>query len=167
MNWKIVRALTTVSVFFNSKKVVIIIENKMNYSEIIASLMLFGTGIFTMTRGIFWVIETDESMFDSQLYTVLSYAMPLWMWGLLFLFGGLFSILASWRLPKRETAKNFAWFLLLGGLISSLSYFVITVAGFGNASNWMTPVQYIILSGVNGVLAFLGGVRIWLTKNTS
>lgn len=137
----------------------------MSYAELIASLMLFGSGLLTLERGIFWIIETDESMHDSQLYATLGAVMPLWIWGAMFVVGGLAIILSSWLMPKRDTAISFAYVLLIGGLISSIAYFVITIAGFGNATNWLTPVQYITLSGMNGMLAFLGGMRVWQMKN--
>ena len=146
-------------------KGVIKIDKKMSYSEVIASIMLFGSGLLTFERGIFWIIETEESMFDSSLYTTLSYVVPLWAWGVLFALSGLMVIGASWKLPKRDTAISFAYFLLIGGLGSSVAYFIITIAGFGSATNWLTPVQYITLSGMNGMLAFLGGLRVWQMKN--
>lgn len=137
----------------------------MSYTEIIASLMLFGSGMLTVERGIFWIVETDKSMFDSHLYFTLSHAMPLLAWGVLFTLSGMFVILASWRLPKRDVSNSFALFLLIGGLGSSVAYFVITIAGFGSATNWLAPVQYITLSGMNGMLAFLGGIRVCRKKN--
>ena len=137
----------------------------MSYTEIIASLMLFGSGMLTVERGIFWIVETDKSMFDSHLYVTLSSAMPLLFWGVLFTLSGMFVILASWRLPKRDISNSFALFLLIGGLGSSVAYFVITIAGFGSAANWLTPVQYITLSGMNGMLAFLGGIRVCRKKS--
>ena len=137
----------------------------MSYTEIIASLMLFGSGMLTVERGIFWIVETDKSMFDSHLYVTLSNAMPLLAWGVLFTLSGMFVILASWRLPKRDVSNSFALFLLIGGLGSSVAYFVITIAGFGSAANWLAPVQYITLSGMNGMLAFLGGIRVCRKKN--
>ena len=137
----------------------------MSYTEVIASLMLFGSGMLTVERGIFWIAETDKSMFDSHLYVTLSDAMPLFTWGVLFTLSGMFVILASWRLPKRDVSNSFALFLLIGGLGSSVAYFVITIAGFGSAANWLTPVQYITLSGMNGMLAFLGGIRVCRKKN--
>ena len=146
------------------KRGVVKIDKKMSYAEIIASIMLFGSGLLTVERGFFWIVETDESMVDSNLYTTLSYVMPLWSWGLVFAIGGAFVILSSWKLPKRDTAISFAWLLLIGGLVSSVAYFIITIAGFGSAANWLTPVQYITLSGMNGMLAFLGGLRVWQKK---
>jgi len=143
---------------------VIGIEKKMSYAETIASIMLFASGLFTIERGIFWIMENGRSISDSSLYTTLNYAMPLWCWGVIFTLSGLLVIGASLTLPKRDTTISFAWFLLIGGLGSSVAYFIITIAGFGNAVNWLTPVQYITLSGMNGMLAFLGGLRVWQMK---
>ena len=140
-------------------------DKRMSYAEIIASLMLLGSGLLTFERGLFWILENQSSLNDSPLYTTLSHAMPLWAWGLMFAASGLFIMCASWKLPRRATGKSFAWFLLIGGLGSSVAYFIITVAGFDSASNWLTPVQYITLSGMNGFLAFLGGSRIWQMKD--
>ena len=69
----------------------------MSYTEIIASLILFGSGMLTVERGIFWIVETDKSMVDSHLYVTLSNAMPLFAWGLLFTLSGMFVILARDR----------------------------------------------------------------------
>lgn len=141
-------------------------DKRMSYAEIIASLLLFGSGLLTLERGVFWILENQKSVQDSQLYTTLSYAMPLWAWGLAFAISGLLIMCASWQLPRRATGKSFAWFLLVGGLGSTVAYFIITIAGFDSASNWLTPVQYITLSGMNCFLAFLGGVRVWTAKDT-
>src|SRR5699024_9207485 len=99
----------------------------MSDAEIIASMMLFGSGLVTVERGLFGVVGTDESVVGSNLYTTLSYVMPLWSWGLVFAIGGTLIILSSWKLPKRDTAISFAWLLLIGGLVSSVAYFIITI----------------------------------------
>ena len=122
-------------------------DKRINYAEIIASVMLFGSGLFTLVRGVFWIFEYQQSVQDLPLYDTLV-------------------IGASWQMPKWTTGKSFGWFLLVGGLSSSVAYFIIAIAGFESASNWMTPIQYITLSGMNGVLAFLGGVRVWAAKDT-
>lgn len=141
-------------------------DKRINYAEIIASVMLFGSGLFTLVRGVFWIFENQESVLDLPLYATLNHAMPIWAWGVMFAVSGLIVIGASWQMPRHTTSKSFAWFLLVGGLSSSVAYFIIAIAGFESASNWMTPLQYITLSGMNGVLAFLGGVRVWATKDT-
>ena len=141
-------------------------DKRINYAEIIASVMLFGSGLLTLVRGVFWMFENRESVQDFPLYAALNHAMPIWAWGVMFAVSGLMVIGASWQMPRRITGKSFAWFLLVGGLGSSVAYFIIAIAGFESASNWMTPAQYITLSGMNGFLAFLGGVRVWAAKDT-
>lgn len=141
-------------------------DKRISYAEIIASVMLFGSGLLTLVRGVFWIFENQESVRDSPLYTMLNHAMPIGAWGVMFAVSGLLVIGASWQMPRRTTGKSFALLLLVGGLGSSVAYFIIAIAGFDSASNWMTPLQYITLSGMNGVLAFLGGVRVWTAKDT-
>ncbi|WP_462420017.1 hypothetical protein [Salinicoccus sp. Marseille-QA3877] len=141
-------------------------DKRINYAEIIASVMLFGSGLLSLARGVFWIFENQESVQDSALYTALNHAMPIWAWGVMFAVSGLMVIGASWHMPRRITGKSFAWLLLVGGLSSSVAYFIIAIAGFDSASNWMTPLQYITLSGMNGFLAFIGGVRVWAAKDT-
>ena len=141
-------------------------DKRISYAEVIASVMLFGSGLLTLVRGVFWIFENQESVQDLPLYATLNHAMPIWAWGVMFAVSGLMVIGASWQMPRRTTGKSFGWFLLVGGLGSSVAYFIIAIAGFDSASNWMTPAQYITLSGMNGVLAFLGGVRVWATKDT-
>ncbi len=141
-------------------------DKRISYAEIISSVMLFGSGLLTLVRGVFWIFENQESVQDLPLYATLDNAMPIWAWGLIFAVSGLLVIGASLQTPKWTTGKSFSWFLLVGGLGSSVAYFIIAIAGFDSAANWMTPIQYITLSGMNGVLAFLGGVRVWATKDT-
>src|SRR5690625_6146773 len=80
----------------------------MSYAEIIASIMLFGSGLLTVERGLFWIVETDESMVDSNLYKTLSYVMPLWSWGLVFAIGDR----KSTRLNSSHVAISYAVFCL-------------------------------------------------------
>ena len=141
-------------------------DKRINYAEIIASVMLFGSGLLTLVRGVFWILENRQSVQDLPLYATLNHAMPIWAWGVMFAVSGLLVIGASLRTTRWTTGKSFAWFLLVGGLGSCVAYFIIAIAGFDSAENWMTPIQYITLSGMNGVLAFLGGVRVWATKDT-
>src|SRR5699024_3219102 len=110
--------------FYYGGRGVVKIDKKMSYAEMIASIMLFGSGLLTVARGLFWIVETDESLVDSDVYTTLNYVMPLWSWGLVFAIGGTPIILSSWKLPKRDTASSFAWLLLIGALVSSVAYFI-------------------------------------------
>ena len=139
-------------------------EEQLSLSESIASTMLLALGLLTTARGIFWMFNSDNPN-DIKLYSSLASVMPLWAWGIGFFIGGLLIILSSWYLPRRDIKKRFAIMLLAGGSLSSSSYFIVAIAGFGNSLNWLTPFQLIIFSVASLLLAFFGGLQLWQKKN--
>ena len=139
-------------------------EEPLSLSESIASTLLLALGMLTSARGIFWMFNSDNPN-DVQLYSSLASVMPLWAWAIGFLIGGLLIILSSWYLPRRNIKKRFSITLLVGGGLSSSSYFIVAIAGFGNSLNWLTPFQLIIFSVASLLLAFFGGLQLWQKKN--
>lgn len=140
-------------------------EEHLSMSESIASTLLLALGLLTTARGTYWIFNPENTN-DSTLYTSLAAVMPLWGWALGYVIGGVLIILSSWYLPRRNIKKRFAITLLFGGGISSASYFIVAIAGFGNAINWLTPIQLIIFSMATLMLAFFGGTMLWQKKNT-
>ena len=139
-------------------------EEQLSMSESIASTLLLALGMLTTARGAFWMFNSENTS-DSNLYASLAAVMPLWAWAIGFFIGGILIILSSWYLPRRHIKKRFAVTLLIGGGLSSASYFIVAIAGFGNAVNWLTPTQLIIFSVASLVLAFFGGMQLWQKKN--
>ena len=139
-------------------------EEQLSMSESIASTLLLALGMLTTTRGAFWMFNSENTS-DSKLYASLAAVMPLWAWAIGFFMGGILIILSSWYLPRRHIKKRFAVTLLIGGCLSSTSYFIVAIAGFGNAVNWLTPTQLIIFSVASLVLAFFGGMLLWQKRN--
>ena len=139
-------------------------EKQLTVSESIASTLLLALGMLTTSRGAFWVFNYDNTS-DSQLYASLAAVMPLWAWAIGFVVGGLLLILSSWYIPRRDIKKRFAVTLLIGGGLSSASYFIVAIAGFGNAINWLLPTQLIIFSMSTLMLAFFGGLMLWQKRN--
>ena len=139
-------------------------EKQLSVSESIASTLLLALGMLTTSRGVFWMFNYDNTS-DSNLYASLAAVMPLWAWAIGFVVGGLLLILSSWYIPRRDIKKSFAVTLLIGGGLSSASYFIVAIAGFGNAINWMLPMQLIIFSMTTLMLAFFGGTMLWQKKN--
>jgi len=133
--------------------------NKLTLSEMIASTLLFGTGLFTCWRGLFWTIEQDSVLGDSAFYQELHQLMPIWIWGILFMLAGLFLVCASYLLPKKNQ-KSY-WFITIGSFISFIMYFIITSASVYNALNWLSPIQFATLSGIYLVMTFFGGFEIY------
>ncbi|WP_218969937.1 hypothetical protein, partial [Staphylococcus sp. HMSC070A02] len=93
---------------------------KLNLSEMIASTLLFGTGLFTLWRGLFWTIEQDSILGDSAFYRELHNLLPIWIWGVLFLLSGILLMCASYLLPK-QNQKSY-WLITIGSLISFVMY---------------------------------------------
>ena len=139
-------------------------EKQLSASESIASTLLLALGMLTTSRGAFWMFNYDDTS-DSNLYASLAAVMPLWAWAIGFVVGGLLLILSSWYIPRRDIKKRFAVTLLIGGGLSSASYFIVAIAGFGNAINWLMPMQLIIFSMTTLMLAFFGGTMLWQKKN--
>ena len=139
-------------------------EEQLSMSESIASTLLLALGLLTSARGAFWMFNSENTS-DSELYASLAAVMPLWAWAIGFFVGGILIILSSWYIPRRNIKKRFAITLLLGGGLSSASYFIMAIAGFGNAVNWLTPMQLIIFSMATLMLAFFGGAQLWQKKN--
>lgn len=139
-------------------------EEHLSMSESIASTLLLALGMLTTARGTYWIFNPENTN-DSTLYKSLAAVMPLWGWAIGFVIGGLLLILSSWYLPRRNIKKRFAVTLFIGGGISSASYFIVAIAGFGNAINWLTPIQLIIFSMATLMLAFFGGLMLWQKRN--
>ena len=139
-------------------------EEHLSLSESIASTMLLALGMLTSARGIFWMFNSDNPN-DIKLYSSLASVAPLWAWAIGFLIGGMLIILSSWYLPRRNIKKRFSVALFVGGGLSSASYFIVAIAGFGNSLNWLTPFQLIIFSVASLLLAFFGGLQLWQKKN--
>ena len=140
-------------------------EEQLSTPESIASTLLIALGMLTAARGIFWMFNSDNTN-DIKLYASLAAVMPLWGWAIGFFIGGMLIILSSWYLPCRDIKKRFAVTLFIGGGLSSASYFIVAIAGFGSAVNWLTPMQLIIFSMSTLMLAFFGGMMLWQKRNT-
>lgn len=132
---------------------------RLTFAEMIASTLLFGMGIFTFWRGLFWTVEQSSVLDDSAFYRELHELMPIWIWGILFMVSGIMLIFSSYLLPKKN--KTSYWFITIGALISFVMYFIITSASVYNGLNWLSPVQFATLSGVYLVVTFFGGFEIY------
>lgn len=136
--------------------------NKLSLPEMISSTLLFGLGVFSLWRGLFFAIEQETVISDSDFYRALHQVMPIWAWGILMIVSSLFLISASWCIPKRNNL--FHILLLTGGSMCCLMYLMMTSASLFNAINWLTPMQFATLSAICGVVAFFGGAEIYARR---
>lgn len=131
---------------------------------VIASLCLFGFGLLTGERGMFWIVESGTVIKDSDLYVALHQIMSLSIWGIFFFLGGVCLILGSVFLPSINHSKKAALFIMIGGLISSIFYFIMSTVGVYNALNWLSWVQYLTFWALTAILTFVGGSYLWQKK---
>ncbi|WP_323708711.1 hypothetical protein [Mammaliicoccus sciuri] len=131
---------------------------------VIASLCLFGFGLLTGERGMFWIVESDTVIKDSDLYLSLHQIMPLSIWGIFFFLGGVCLMLGSVFLPNINHSKKAATFIMIGGLISSIFYFIMSTVGVYNTLNWLSWVQFLTFWALTAILTFVGGSYLWQKK---
>ncbi|RIN43261.1 hypothetical protein [Staphylococcus succinus] len=134
---------------------------KSTFSEHIAFISIFGLGLFTLVRGVFWFKEQESVLHDSDFYLALHQIMPIWVWGIVVAVFALILTCSSWFLPKQQINNVCNYLLLIGGLGTAIMYFVMLSASIFNAINWLTWVQFSILTVVCGLLGFVGGANIY------
>lgn len=135
-------------------------QDRLSMSETIASASLAILGLLTTLRGFAWILRYDNPS-DVELYASLISVAPLYIWGSIFAVGGILLSLSSWFLPRRDVRQRFAFSLFMGGLTSSVTYFIVAIAAFNNAATWFLPSQMIVLALYGGILAFFGGMQLW------
>ncbi|MBN6203943.1 hypothetical protein JZH61_08870, partial [Staphylococcus saprophyticus] len=57
-------------------------------SNKLATLSLFGLGVFVDIRGFYWTINQDSVLNESEFYQALHNVMPIWVWGVLLIIFG-------------------------------------------------------------------------------
>ena len=127
----------------------------------LATLSLFGLGVFVDIRGLYWFISPENVIEESAFYQALNDVMPIWIWGLLLLAFGTCLILSSLFFGKRSVNNISDHFMLIGGLGSAIIHFLMSSAAVYNALNWLTPAQMLIMTAWLGFVGFLGGLGIY------
>ena len=127
----------------------------------LATLSLFGLGVFVDVRGLYWFTSPESVIKESAFYEALNNVMSIWIWGLLLLIFGTCLILSSLFFGKRSVKNTSDYFMLIGGLGSAIIHFLMSSAAVYNAINWLTPAQMIIMTAWLGFVGFLGGLGIY------
>lgn len=130
----------------------------------LATLSLIGLGVFVDIRGFYWFISPERVIEESAFYQALNDVMSIWVWGLLLLVFGTCLILSSLFFGKRSVNNTSDYFMLIGGLGSSIIHFLMSSAAVYNALNWITPAQLIAITAWLGFVGFLGGLGIYGRK---
>ena len=136
-------------------------EGKFELPQKQATLSLFGLGVFVDIRGMYWFVNQESVLNESDFYKALHEVMPIWLWGLLLLIFGTCLILASLFFGKRSINNVSYYFMLIGGTGSAIIHFLMASAGIYNAINWLTPAQFVVMTAWLGFVGFMGGVDIY------
>ncbi|MEN3090698.1 MAG: hypothetical protein ABC378_12930 [Staphylococcus pseudoxylosus] len=136
-------------------------DGKFEIPQKLATISLFGLGVFVDIRGFFWVVRQEEVLNDSEFYVSLNNLMPIWLWGIIILFFGTCLILSSLSFGKRSINNISNYFMLIGGTGSAIIHFLMASASIYNSINWLTPAQFVAMTAWLGFIGFLGGLSIY------
>ncbi|MGD3155820.1 hypothetical protein ACMG5R_10085 [Staphylococcus warneri] len=132
--------------------------NTQDIGEKIAFAMVSGYAIFAFVRGVFFFVEDDNVLKDSEFYTVLDNAMSIWMWGLILMVFSVILFVGAWLIPLEKHQQYCKVFLVTGGTGVCIIYFLMTSASMFNAINWLTWAQFAVLTAKSGAIAIIGGM---------
>lgn len=153
----------------NNEKIEVIIERKtgdiLTFSEKFSVLSFFMLGIYVLIRAVYWGVNSNSAISDSQLYRALAEIAPLNIWAIPFGISGLLLIWASALLIKQSTSKTFDFVLIFGGLLAFGCHIMLALASVSNGVNWMTPATNCVLSILFLSMAYLGVESLWKKRN--
>lgn len=136
-------------------------EERFTTSDRLATLSLFGLGVFVDIRGFYWAVKQNDVLSDSEFYQALHRLMPIWIWGILLLIFGTFLMLASVFYARHSVKKKSNYFMLIGGVGSAIIHFLMASASIYNSINWLTPLQFVAMTAWLGFVGFIGGLNIY------
>lgn len=138
--------------------------SKLDTKEIILIAQSFLLGLTITGRGVLWFTSPDAIIKDSPFYLALHEIMPIWLWGLIIMVTGIIYTMSALFVTSMEHNNKYYWFIFIGGITSSIFYFVMTSAGMYNNLNWLTPFNFLVLTAWTGVTAFIGGAEIYARR---
>lgn len=138
--------------------------SKLDTKEILLITQSLMVGLTIIGRGVLWFTSQESVLSDSPFYLALHEIMPIWLWGLILIVTGLIYTMSALFVTSMETNNKYYWFVFVGGLTSSLFFFIMTSAGMYNNLNWLTPYNFLVLTAWTGVTAFIGGAEIYARR---
>lgn len=139
-------------------------KNVLTKAERISMTLLIIVGLMPSIRGTYWITNYNTAVHESPFYETLDSVAPLYVWGIPFLLGGIFLILASTHIINQSTRKAFDVYIIFGGTISGLSFTLISMAAINNSLNWLTPAQNICFAVGFFTLSIIGIGSLWKSR---
>ena len=139
-------------------------NNVLSKAEKISMTLLIIVGLIVGIRGVYWITNYNTAVHESPFYETLDSVAPLYVWGVPFLLGGIFLILASTHIINQSTRKAFDVYIIFGGTISGLSFTLISMAAINNSLNWLTPAQNVCFAVGFFTLSIIGIGSLWKSR---
>lgn len=139
-------------------------KNVLTEAEKILMTLLIIVGLMPSIRGTYWITNYSTAVHESPFYETLDKVAPLYVWGVPFLVGGIFLILAGTHIINQSTRKAFDVYIIFGGTISGLSFTLISMAAINNSLNWLTPAQNICFAVGFFTLSIIGIGSLWKSR---
>ena len=139
-------------------------KNVLTEAEKILMTLLIIVGLMPSIRGTYWITNYSTAVHESPFYETLDKVAPLYVWGVPFLVGGIFLILAGTHIINQSTRKAFDVYIIFGGTISGLSFTLISMAAINNSLNWLTPAQNVCFAVGFFTLSIIGIGSLWKSR---
>lgn len=139
-------------------------KNVLTEAERILMTLLIIVGLMPSIRGTYWITNYSTAVHESPFYETLDRVAPLYVWGIPFLLGGIFLILAGTHIINQSARKAFDVYIIFGGTISGLSFTLISMAAINNSLNWLTPAQNICFAVGFFTLSIIGIGSLWKNR---
>src|SRR5699024_1444538 len=139
-------------------------KNVLTKAEKISMTLLIILGLVSSIRGVYWITNYNTAVHESPFYEALDRVAPLYVWGVPFLLGGIFLILASTHIINHCTRKAFNVYIIIGGTVSGLSFKLIAMAAINNSLNWLTPAENVCFAVRFFTLSIIGIGSLWKSR---
>ena len=132
--------------------------------QIFTMLYCFGYGTYSEWRGGYWIFNAEKASTETPLYESMHEILSLFWWGLPFSIAGLMLVISGLLIPYHKSNNYFLAFFVSSHVILAAFYYILTLAGFENGLNILTPGQNLTWAVVSGIMAFVGGMALWNQK---
>lgn len=135
-----------------------------NFENRVTTVTLLSLGLFIAIRGFYWTLKQNEVLLDSDFYSAMDKVMPIYIWGTMLIIFGASLMLASFFYGHKKESNLFLKLILFGGIGGSSIHFIMSSASLFNAINWITPAQFLIITGLLGFIGVMAGVELYGRK---
>lgn len=132
-------------------------KNKyLSNTEVEAMLGLWLISVFMVIRGVTLLFVTDASIERSNMYTTMNDFLPIQIWALLFIIGGVIIISSS---VSQSMRKYYG--LIVGSILGLIVGFPFAFISFAESHMTITHFTVTLVAFYNLVLILHGGVTVW------